>query len=382
MLNDDYKNKINISCPVEGVPSNAVSIVDSVAQEEFSLAELLDAQANLLCKVINPCISACDFKTIVQSIIRTMKDIIQKNNILEVKLRETLNFIQKEKISCLDYNEQFELLNGLNSVLESIGKEEHSLGHLIEELGNGVANIKSFCDFDEIKQINNLVIALMRLIIENNTILLRKLRTVIKLIEFIKCSDFDIFIKVKQKLICTIKILVNSIFKEENGLAKLIFGETKKINHALKMCLNNEDISELDSLITGIKDVICDKKRILEYKFSEIVTLLNTVGFSSCEIDSIMDHIKKLQFLSYENQNGIAKIIKDESKEVNMFIKCNCCNFDKLINFNICTTCILVTLLLNLNIGKKNKNKLNYDTCNCGNKSICKELNNIINLIH
>lgn len=101
MLNDSYKNKINISCPVEGVPSNAVSIVDSVAQEEFALAELLNAQASLLCKAINPCISVCDFKTLVQSIIRTMKNIIQKNNILEVKLRETLNFIQKEKIDCI-----------------------------------------------------------------------------------------------------------------------------------------------------------------------------------------------------------------------------------------------------------------------------------------
>ena len=150
----------------------------------------------------------------------------------------------------------------------------------MEELGNGVANIKLFCDFDEIKQINNLVIGLMRLIIENNTILLRKLRTVIKLIEFIKCSDFDIFIKVKKILICTIKNLVNSVFKEEKGLAELIFGETKKINSALKMCLDNEEISELNSLITGIKDVICDKKRILEYKFSEIITLLNTVEFS------------------------------------------------------------------------------------------------------
>lgn len=382
MLNENYKNKINICCPVEGVPSNAVSIVDSVAQEEFALAELLNAQANLLCKAIDPCISVCDFKALVQSIIRTMKDIIQKNNILEVKLRETLNFIQKEKVGCLDYNEQFELLNGLNSVLESIGEEEHSLGHLMEELGKGVANIKSFCDFDEIKQINNLVIGLMRLIIENNTILLRKLRTVIRLIEFIKCSDFDIFIKIKQKLICTIKILVNSIFKEEKGLAELIFGETKKINHSLKMCLNTEEISELNSLITGIKDLICDKKRILEYKFSEIITLLNIVGFSSCDIDSIMDHIKNLQFLSYENENLIAKIIKDEAKEANMFIKNKCCNFNELISFNICTTCILVSLLLNLNIGNKNKNSFNYDTSCCGNKSICKELNNIKNLIH
>ena len=81
---------------IEGIPSNAVSIVESVAQEECAISSLLQAQADLLCKTINPCITVCDFADVINSIIRTMKTIVIKNNILENTLRETLNFIQKE----------------------------------------------------------------------------------------------------------------------------------------------------------------------------------------------------------------------------------------------------------------------------------------------
>jgi len=378
MSNINYNNNDkNKNFTIEGIPSNAVSIVDSVANEECALASLLEAQANLLCNAINPCITICDFIDVIQSIIRTLKTLIQKNNILENKLRETLNFIQKEGIGCLDYNEQFELLSNLNSVLESIGAEESSLGYLIDKLGKGVTNIASYCTFDDIKQVNNLVVTLMKLIVEKNMILSRKLQTVISLIKFIKSSEFDIFIKVKKEMLCTIENLIKSIFKEEKGLAELIFGESVKISHALKMCLNEEEISELDSLITSFIDVICDKKRILEYKLSEILSLLNTVGFSTCEIDSILDHIKELQSASFKGEFELSKLIKNNSKELNKFIYKECCNFHELNSFNICITCNLVTLLLNLNCGRKSKNTFKFDSCSCSNKSICKKLNNI-----
>lgn len=375
-MSNNYNNMNN---SIEGIPSNAVSIVGSVANEEFALASLLEAQATLLCNATNPCITVCDFKDMVQSIIEILKTIVQKNNILENKLRETLNFIQTEGIGCLDYNEQFELLNNLNSVLESIGAEEFSLGYLIEELGGSVAKIDSYCSFDEIKQVNNLIVTLMRLIAKKNMILLRKLRTVVKIIKFIKCSEFDIFIKIKKEMLCTIKKLINSIFKEEKGLAKLIFGESKKISCALKMCLNDEELSELDNLITDVIDVICDKKRILEYKLDEAISLLNTVEFSQCEIDSILDHIKELQSCAFEGEFELSKLIKDNSKNLNKFIDKECECFQELISFNICITCNLVSLLLNLNIGRKNKDVFECDPCSCNNKSICKKLNSLIN---
>ncbi len=380
MSNNNYNND-DMNFSIKGIPGNAVFIVESVAGEERALASLLESQANLLCKAINPCITVCDFKEIIQSIIQTLKTIVQKNNILEVKLRETLNFIQKEGVQCLDYNEQFELLNNLNSVLESIGEEEFSLGYLIDELGDGVANI-SYCTFNDIKTVNNLVITLMKLIVEKNMILQRKLRTVVKLIEFIKCSDLDIFIKVKKELLCTIKkCLINSVYKEEKGLAKLIYGESAKICEALKMCINDEEITELDSLINNVIDVICDKKRILEYKLSDTLTLLNTVGFSSCEIDSIIDHTKELQSLSFAAEYELAKLIKDKSKALNDIIDKECCNYYELINFNNCITCILVSFLLNLTIGRKNKNVYECDPFTCNKKSICKKFNSIIKLI-
>jgi len=351
----------NMNFPIEGIPSNAVSIVGSVADEECALASLLEAQANLLCNATKPCITVCDFIDVIQSIIRTLKTIIQKNNILENKLRETLNFIQKEGIGCLDFNEQFELLNNLNSVLESIGAEESSLGYLIDKLGKGVTNITSYCTFDDIKRVNNLVVKLMKLIVEKNMILSRKLQTVISLIKFIKCSEFDIFIKIKKELLCAIKNLINSIFDEEKGLAELIFGESVKISCALKMCLNEEELLELDSLITSFIDVICDKKRILEDKLCEILALLNTVGFSSCEIDFIFDHIKELQSVAFKGEFELSKLIEDNSKELNRFIDKECCNFRELINFNIRITCKLLSLL---NCGCKKKNEFECE-CDC-----------------
>ena len=373
MLNNyNYMNNT-----IEGIPSNAVSIVESVAQEECAISSLLQAQADLLCEVINPCITVCDFADVINSIIRTMRTIVIKNNILENKLRETLNFIQKEGIECLDYNQQFELLNNLNSVLESISEEEFSIGRLIDETGKIIAQI-DYCTFDDIKSVNDLIIALMRLIIEKNMILLRKLQTVISLIKFIKCSEFDIFIKVKKKLLCTIKKLINSIFTEEKGLALLIHGESVKFRCALKMCINSEQISILEDSITDTVDAVCDKKRILEYKLSDTIDLLKTVGFSLSEIDSIMDHIKELQSSALAGEFELSKLVKEEAKNLNKIIDKKCCNYPELIRANICISCSLACLLENINIGHKNRKAVEFDSLGCKNKSICKEMNSII----
>ena len=377
MLNNyNYMNNT-----IEGIPSNAVSIVESVAQEECAISSLLQAQADLLCKVINPCITVCDFADVINSVIRTLKTIVIKNNTLENKLRETLNFIQREGIECLDYNQQFELLDNLNSVLESIGAEEISIGHLIDQTGKGIAEIK-YCTFDDIKSVNDLVITMMRLIIEKNMILLRKMRTVISLIKFIKCSEFDIFIKVKKKLLCTIKKLINSIFTEEKGLALLIHGESVKSRCALKMCINSEEFSVLNELITDTVDVVCDKKRILEYKLDETITLLKTVGFSLNEIDSIMDHIKELQSSALAGEFELSRLVKEESKNLNKIFNKECCNYLELIRANICITCRLACLLVNINIGRKKRKTCEFDASGCKNISICKEFNSIINRLN
>ena len=377
MLNNNKNICKDINCPIQGVPANAVSIVESVSKEECALALLIEAQADLLCKAINKCISVCDFKDIINSIIQTMKTIAIKNNTLENKLRETLNFIQKEGIECLDYNRQFELLNSLNSVLECISKEEDATGHLIEQTGKIIAKVE-YCTLDDIKSVDDSVLTLMRLIIENNFILDRKLRTLISLINFIKCSEFDIFIKVKKKLLRTIKKLINSIFAEEKGLALLIHGESEKLHCGLSVCVNRDEISEISNFISKIIDVICEKKRILEYKFSETIDLLNTVGFSSSETDSVTDHIKELQSYALAGEYELANLIKGKSKNINATIGKECCNYPEIISFNACMTCSLVCLLLNLNVGRKNRKVIDSCPSGCKNASMCKEINNII----
>lgn len=377
MSNNNYKKEEIL--PVEGSTSNAVFIVGSVANEEYALASLIEAQANIICNVIKSCANVCDFVDTIQSITRALKTIVQKNNILEVKLRETLNFINKEGIDCLDFNGQFEFLNNLNSVLESIGEEEYSLSYLIDKLGEGLANVEFYSDFEDIKKIDNMVVALMKLIVEINMILLRKLRTVISLIRDIKCSDFDIFIKIKKELLHIIKnSLIESIFKEEKSLAKLIHAESIKLTEALKLCLNNEELSELNPLLISFINVVCSKRRILEYKLSETITLLNIVGFDSCEIDSVMDYIKEIQGIAYEKELELSKLIKRRAKKVNKIIGEDCRYSQESINFNSCITCTLNTLILNLNISGYHKISHDYDSCKCSQKSTCKKFNEIV----
>ena len=77
MLNNNNMNK-DINFPIQGIPGNAVSIVESVAQEECAIASILEAQADLLCNAANQCISVCNFKDIINSIIRTLKTIVIK----------------------------------------------------------------------------------------------------------------------------------------------------------------------------------------------------------------------------------------------------------------------------------------------------------------
>lgn len=377
MLNNNKNISKDINSHTQGIPGNAVFIVESVAREECALALLIEAQADLLCKSVNKCISVCDFKDVINSIIQTVKTIVIKNNTLENKLRDTLNFIQKEGIECLDYNRQFELLNDLNSLLECISKEEVATGHLIEQTGKIIAKVE-YCTLDDIKEVDDSVLTLMRLINENNFILLRKLRTVIGLINFIKCSEFDIFIKVKKKLLCTIKKLINSIFTEEKGLALLIHGESEKLHCALSDCINIDEISQIGNFISKIVDVICEKKRILEYKLSETINLLNTIDFSSCEKDSVTDHLKELQSYALVGEYELANLIKEKSKNLNEAIRKECCNFPEMIKFNACMTCSLVCLLLNLNVGRKNRKVFDFSPSGFKNTSMCKELNNII----
>lgn len=383
MSNNDINNKNSDGnlLITKGIPSNAISIVKSVADEECALSALIQAEANILYSITYSCLTASEYVIVTQSIIRSLKTILNKNNILEVKLRETLNFIKKEGIQCLDYNNQYELLNNLNSILKSIASEEYSLGCLIDALGEGLINVKFHCSFDEIKQVNNIIITLMKVIIEKNMILLRKLKTAINIIEFIKCSDLDIFIQIKKNLLCTIKELIKSIFNEEKGLAKLIYGESVKIRKALKMCLSDEELNVLDCLLTDIIDIICEKKKILENKLVETIKLLKIVSFSPCDIETIIDYISHIQSHTFTEEFELATLISDEYTKLNIISDNE--KIYKSVYFKNCIPCILAELLLNLNIGRENKNSCESNSviCNdnkCNKKKICKKFNNLI----
>jgi len=76
------------------------------------------------------------------------------------------------------------------------------------------------------------------------------------------------------------------------------------------MCIDSEQISILEDLINDTIDAVCDKKRILEYKLSETIDLLKTVGFSLSEIDSVMDYIKELQSSAFSGEFELSELIK------------------------------------------------------------------------
>jgi len=156
--------------------------------------------------------------------------------------------------------------------------------------------------------------------------------------------------------------------------------KAKKLHCGLSVCVNRDEISEISNFISKIIDVICEKKRILEYKFSETIDLLNTVGFSSSETDSVTDHIKELQSYALAGEYELANLIKGKSKNINATIGKECCNYPEIISFNACMTCSLVCLLLNLNVGRKNRKVIDSCPSGCKNASMCKEINNIMKL--
>ena len=397
MLNNNKNICKDINCPIQGVPANAVSIVESVSKEECALALLIEAQADLLCKAINKCISVCDFKDIINSIIQTMKTIAIKNNTLENKLRETLNFIQKEGIECLDYNRQFELLNSLNSVLEcidvykrqlynylyknvkrivrrfmanffninnentkkatlqddvviqqtpglneaaafnvvgSIAAEENALAALIQEEADKLASLTGDAlTFDNFTELTESIIRTLKTILLKNTVLEAKLT---ETLNYIDEEGFTI----TSDFVDNITAILSRIANEENALGNLI-GAIGTLVDALAPVLAFEQLQAADELILAILRVITEKNLVLLSKLRRVVRFIinNSEDFptpTQAQVDAVIAALNALINAIRVEENGLAVLIDAEAAKLNRAIELTTTagGVDDLLDFN------------------------------------------------
>jgi hypothetical protein len=311
---------------------NAISIVNSVANEESALASLIESEANILNSAIKPCTTVNELLCLNKSVIRTMKTVLQKNTVLEVKLRETLNFIREEGVDPSNINE---LLNNLIFVLDSIGEEEFSLGKLIELIGFEIIKLPKSSTFENIKDVYRNATALMKVIVEKNMVLLKKLRSIVQFIEYILCEGLIFPNCVLENLLNIIKNkLIASIYTEKIGLSKLIQSNSFKLRSAFSNCLTEDELFEIKCITEDVLDTVDEKNKILEYKLEEIIALIKLVRFTSCDLNLIADTFEHIQKSAIQEEKELIKFINSQANKINKNIDSEHCCIDEIIDTN------------------------------------------------
>jgi hypothetical protein len=340
---------------------NAVLIVGSVAAEETALAALIQAEANKLTSASAGGITVEEFRRITQSIIRTMKTVLLKNTVLEVKLRENLNFIRAEGIDPTNLNE---LLNNLVAVLRSIGEEEVSLGNLIDRLGVAIIDVApAIATFEDVQAVDNSVRALMKVIVQKNMVLLRKLRTTVQFIQSIGVVFPPDVLATLQDIIRN--FLIRSIQSEESGLSQLISGESIKFSTALAIGLTVDELLALNSLVTGIMDTVVQKNMILEAKLEEIIALIGLAGFAPDILTLIANTLTIIQGTIAQEETALARIITEEANKLNQIIALAPGNIETLIDANESVTTLLESITLkNMVLEQKSEEVINFIQAN------------------
>ncbi len=340
---------------------NAVAIVGSVAAEETALASLIQAEANKVTSVEGPGVALDDLLRLNQSVLRTMKTILLKNTVLEIKLRETLNFITVEGIDPLNLDD---LIDNVIDLFTSIGQEESALGSLIDRIGVGIVQVApTITSLDDVIAVNNSVRSIMKVIVQKNMVLLRKLRSTVRFFEFLlSTTGVNLPFDVISALQNTIRNnLIQSISREENGLAQLILGESSKFSRALALGLTVEELLVLNDSVTGVIDTVVQKNMILEAKLEEIVALIGLVDFSEDTLRVIANAFTLIQGSVAQEENALARIIQLEADKLNQIIGLAPGQVDILIDANTRVTTLLESITLkNMILEQKAEEVVNF----------------------
>ncbi len=336
----------------------AFNIIGSIAAEENALAAIIQEEADKLTLLTGSTLTFANFSNLTGSIIRTMKIVLLKNTVLEAKLTETLNYIDRENFTITPA-----LVDNLIAILRSIANEENALGNLIRALGNAVRLLAPGLTLAQLQAVDQIVTSLMRVITEKNLVLLSKLRIVVRFIVNNAAAFPTPTPAQVAATIAAINSLINSIIVEENGLAVLIEGEAAKLGRAIALTTTPAGIPGLlafNTTITSVIDIVVQKNMILEAKLEEILALL-ALGFTPAQLAVFAVTLSNLQQSIANEEFALATLIGTEAAKINAVAGITPGNIGNLVAVNDSATTLLESITLkNMILQQKNLEVINF----------------------
>lgn len=336
----------------------AFSIIGSIAVEENGLAAIIQEEADKLTLLTGDTLTFANFTALAGSIIRAMKIVVLKNTVLEAKLTETLNYIDAENFTITPA-----LVDSIIALFAAIANVENALGNLIRALGNAVRLLAPILTFAQLQLVDQIVIALMRVITEKNLVLLSILRRLVRFIVNNAASFPTPTPAQVAATIAAINALINSITVEENGLAVLIEAEAAKLSRAIALTTTAVGVPGLiafNTTITSVIDIVVQKNMILEAKLEEILALL-ALGFTPAQLAIFAVTLSNLQQSIANEEIALGTLIGTEALKINAVAGITPGNVGNLIAVNDSATTLLESITLkNMVLQQKNLEVINF----------------------
>jgi hypothetical protein len=360
------KEKLQENVVIQQTPglneAAAFNVVGSIAAEENALAALIQEEADKLALLTTDALALTfdNFAELTASITRTLKTILLKNTVLEAKLTETLNYIDEEGFTITS-----DFVDDLAAILSRIANEENALGSLIAVIGTVVGLLAPGLTLEQLQVVDELVLALMRVITEKNLVLLSKLRRVVRYI-INNSENFPIPSAAQvAAIIAALNALINAIRVEENGLAVLIDAEAAKLNRAIVLTTTAGDVDGLidfNDIITSIIDIIVQKNMILEAKLEDILAIITLGnGFNDEQLAAFAVQLSNLQQSIANEEFALANLIGTEALKINDVATLTPGNIDNLVAVNESASLLLESITLkNMVLAQKNIDVINF----------------------
>lgn len=343
-------------------PAGAFSIIGSIASEEIALSVIIQREAEKLTALTaTGNLTFANFTALAQSVNSTMKTVLLKNTILEAKLTETLDFIDSE-FSPSIFTSSF--IDNIISIIGSIANEEIALGTSLSNIGT-IAEAFALpavgLTIAQLQAVDQWVLSLIRVITEKNLVLLSKLRRLVRFLANNAITPSD-----SQAVQAAINInrLIDSIRNEENGLARIIDGETAKLNRAVTVTLaagagGINNLLSFNDTVTSVIDVVVQKNMILEAKLEEILALLS-LGNAAARLPFVTALSRVQQSIANE-ETSLAGLILAEAGKINAVRTLTPNSIPNLVAANDSASILLESIALkNMVLQQKNLEIINF----------------------
>lgn len=278
---------------INQVQSSAlINVIGSIATEEIGLRNIILSEVNKIQAAVEvEGVTINDLIRINRSVTRTMKNVLLKNVILERKLRDVLNTLRQQDVG--SYSVQQSLIEFAN-IIGSIFNEENALADLIDAEATKINTALPIAtSVEDLLELDQSVRALIKIIVQKNFVLQRKLRDVIQFIEFLISEGVVLPVTIVN-VINNLILLINAISNEETSLATLIDSEAQKINRAGNFGPTTTQRLEMNNSVSSIFDAIVQKNIILEAKLEDVLFLLRQVELNETQLLQIETNLSNI----------------------------------------------------------------------------------------